>query len=141
MGADFRAISIGLAIAIIWSIYLILIKLSVMFRSDIKSQIFFLGLGAFFVFLIYAAFNRPMFVVDGPVMVSLLAGMFWAIGLLILFSSLHSGLEIARLSPLIGLSILFVSVMGVFMLNEAPIDWYQVLIGASLITLGIYILI
>lgn len=141
MDVDFRTVSIGLAIAVIWSIYLVLVKLSVMYNSDVKTQIFFLGLGVFFVFLVYAAYNRPTFVIDGPVMISMLSGIFWAIGLLILFNSLHLGLEIAKLSPLIGLSILFVSLMGVFMLNEAPTDWYQVIVGASLITLGMYILI
>ena len=141
MGFDFRIIAIGLAIAVIWAIYLLLVKLSVMFVADNRTQIFFLGLGAFIVFLIYAVYNRPSFNITGPVMLSMLAGIFWAIGLLILFNSLSGGLEIAKLSPLIGLSILFVSIMGIFLLNESPVEWFEVIVGAALITLGIYILI
>ena len=57
---DYRLLTIGLAIAVVWSIYLVLVKMSTLFTSDSRTPIFFIGLGAFLVFLIYAAYNRPM---------------------------------------------------------------------------------
>ncbi|MGB9635569.1 MAG: hypothetical protein ACPL0A_03765 [Candidatus Micrarchaeia archaeon] len=42
---------------------------------------------------------------------------------------------------MIGLSILFVTLISIFVLNEAHAEWFEVIISAALITLGIYILI
>ncbi|MEM0437963.1 MAG: hypothetical protein QXU54_01540 [Candidatus Micrarchaeia archaeon] len=143
MSLDLRVVSIGLAIAVIWSIYLILLKLSVTFVADMRSLAFFLGLGAFLVFVFYALYNSQHIElrISGPSVIALLAGVFWAVGLLILYTSISHGIEISRLSPLIGLSILFVSIMGIFLLNEAPVEWFQILIGAGLVTLGIYVIL
>ncbi|MGB9635570.1 MAG: hypothetical protein ACPL0A_03770, partial [Candidatus Micrarchaeia archaeon] len=87
MAFDFRVIALGLAIAIVWSIYLVLVKLSTMFVADQRALIFALGMGAFLVFLVYAIYNRPMLDLDLPISISFVAGMFWAIGIIFLIYS------------------------------------------------------
>ena len=129
-------IFLALLTSLFWGIYVVLLKI-VMPKMSLSAIMLSLSFGVLIVSAISVAFS-PIKTQQEAFLISVFAGMLWALGIFFVLLAIEKGAEVARLAPIYNTNTLIAFFLGIILLKEIPSgnELLKALIGAILIVIG-----
>lgn len=134
----------GLLASLFWGSYIVATKVATSekyFGINASYVSIFMLIGIAIVFFANMFFSKTSLVMPKSVwgiLISILAGILWGLGMFVSLKALSSGADVSKLTPIFNTNTLVALLLGIILLGELPNakDLVKVVIGSVLIVIG-----
>ncbi len=132
----------GIIASLLWGAYIVIIKISTGSGFGVDNRLipFLMLIGIAMVFLMYTFFDRGFEMPKNKwgAVLAVVAGAFWALGMVASVFAITSGADVSKLAPIYNTNTLVTVFLGIILLKELPhsTELIKTILGAVLIVIG-----